>query len=549
MKTILVNIAKKAIGFINKCEWNSQIKNEHIDLEKAVSIKDEFNLRQKEKILVIAPHPDDELIGCYNIIKSFNQNVLVFYAGMLGDDKSEWNRNIRTKELINLCENMSVDYAIAKNDYINDLKKLLSVDEIRYIFIPSFVDWHSEHRDVFLSVSQLAKEQKNIRIFCYQVTVPISKKSITHYCEMSAKENAKKWVLFRKIYTSQKFMPVQRFKSTEKAYIKNDKQVYAEVYMALDYNNIDCDRLIKESDTLNKIKSNINDLVRIRNISDLEYTKLFNSEGVLIGIDTIQEIETQMLIFINEICEKNGIIYYIHAGSALGAIRHKGPIPWDDDVDIIVPIKDLDRLIRLLQENLPEKYKLYYREDNKYNQILFPRLCLNGNNPMTAYVDIFPLVGLPDNPKKQIAFSKKADLINKYYKLKYKNVMETKSIIKRVIVFLIKSIVKLLPFGFWQLIFDFHIKKYSFDNAEYVMNPCGMKGTKNIIKKSVYGVPVYVEYNGIQLPIANEFEEYLKHYYGDYMKYPDESVIEKGVAVKKLYYEFGGEKTGRESHL
>lgn len=69
------------------------------------------------------------------------------------------------------------------------------------------------------------------------------------------------------------------------------------------------------------------------------------------------------------------------------------------------------------------------------------------------------------------------------------------------------------------------------------MNPCGMKGTKNIIEKSVYGSPIMVEYSGMQLPIAEQYEKYLTHYYGDYKKYPSDEIIENGLNKKVEYHE------------
>lgn len=257
----------------------------------------------------------------------------------------------------------------------------------------------------------------------------------------------------------------------------------------------------------------------------------------IIDIKEILSLETEMLSYVDKICEKHNITYYMHAGTALGAIRHNGPIPWDDDVDIIVPIDEIDFFVDIMRKELPDKYIVYSKEDNPYNKILFPRICMRNNNPLVAYIDVFPLVGLPNDGKKQIKFSKLSDTLNMLYSFKYRKISQVKNPVKRFLEYIFVFFLRLIPFAFWQNIFDRHIRKYDYKKAVYVMNPCGMKGTKNIIEKSVYGSPVRVEYSGMQLPIAEQYEKYLTHYYGDYKMYPSDEIIEKGLNKKVEYHE------------
>lgn len=255
----------------------------------------------------------------------------------------------------------------------------------------------------------------------------------------------------------------------------------------------------------------------------------------MIGIKQIQSLESEMLKCVDEICQRNNLVYYLHAGSALGAIRHKGPIPWDDDVDIIVPITIIDKFIDIMKRELPQKYIVYNKIDNEYNQILFPRICLRNNNPLVAYIDVFPLVGLPSTMKECIKFSKKSDLINLLYRFKYRDISKVPNPFKRCGEYVLLFFLKIVPFKAWQRLLDKHIRKYDYNTSVYVMNPCGQKGTKNIIKKEIYGIPQRVDYDGMSLPIPERIDEYLTHYYGNYMQYPDESTIKKGLNKKKEY--------------
>lgn len=260
-------------------------------------------------------------------------------------------------------------------------------------------------------------------------------------------------------------------------------------------------------------------------------------EGRKIDIKEIQALETEMLSYVDKICKEHNIHYYIHAGTALGAIRHGGPIPWDDDVDIIVPIDEIDFFVDIMKEELPDKYIVYSKEDNKRNKILFPRICMKNNDPLVAYVDVFPLVGLPNDKKKQIRFSKLSDLLNMLYAFKYRKLCEVKNPVKRFLEYIFVGVLKIIPFKFWQNIFDRHIRKYDYEKSEYVMNPCGTKGIKNIMEKAIYGCPISVNYAGMQLPIAEQYDKYLRHYYGDYQKYPDDKIINDGLSKEVVYYE------------
>ena len=76
-------------------------------------------------------------------------------------------------------------------------------------------------------------------------------------------------------------------------------------------------------------------------------------------IAKVQEVSLKMLREIVDICEKNDIVYHLTGGSALGAIRHKGFIPWDDDIDIDMARKDIERFLNIIKENYSEKYWIH----------------------------------------------------------------------------------------------------------------------------------------------------------------------------------------------
>jgi lipopolysaccharide cholinephosphotransferase len=261
---------------------------------------------------------------------------------------------------------------------------------------------------------------------------------------------------------------------------------------------------------------------------------LSKGKGIMkqIGIREIQRYETQILAEIDRICKLYEIPYYLNCGSVLGAIRHGGAIPWDTDMDIVVPYPYLDKFYDVMKTNLSPKYRFHIFDYDKEYDRFMPRIGLARNDTLVLHVDVFTLVGLPSDKKQQIRFSKLSTFYNKVFIRKCRPISKMQpSPIMRFLAILIKIV--LLPFSrntLWR-IFKKHCGKYPYEQAEYVMNPSGGYGVKNILKKEVFGEPLYVDYDGIKAPIPQQYEYYLKHYYGDYMKYPSKKERDKGLAT------------------
>ena len=79
-----------------------------------------------------------------------------------------------------------------------------------------------------------------------------------------------------------------------------------------------------------------------------------------LSLQELQDLETEMLKVVAEICERHNIDYYLAYGTALGAVRHQGPIPWDNDADIALPNYQLDCFIEVMNRELPDKFYLRF---------------------------------------------------------------------------------------------------------------------------------------------------------------------------------------------
>ena len=244
-------------------------------------------------------------------------------------------------------------------------------------------------------------------------------------------------------------------------------------------------------------------------------------------IGEVQEIVKDILRNTIEICDKNNITYYAQAGTVLGAIRHKGMIPWDHDADLVVPNNEINRFAEVLSRELPEKYYVDFPTVRSGSKRSFPRIGLKGYSTDDLHIDIFRLIGLPDERNKQ-----EAHLLS---------VKPYERAIKMLRVFDIKRVIKskdykliLSKLGLSKKNIDYYIgvhnelcDKIPYDEANYVANPSGKYGTKNIFKKEIYGEGKIVNFEDFKIRIPSEYDFYLKQYYNDYMKTPSKEYIDE----------------------
>lgn len=239
----------------------------------------------------------------------------------------------------------------------------------------------------------------------------------------------------------------------------------------------------------------------------------------------------EMVKYFDKFCKDNNIEYYLVYGSCLGAVRHKGFIPWDDDFDVGMTLENYNKFIELCKKKLDgSKYFLQTLETEPNYYLSFAKLRDinttliekgNENIPITygIYIDIFPIVGIP---KSKIARSIQA--INRAFALSANlNVINNKFLYKvfRIIlkIFGKKNILKYCTK---------HAIKYKCEECEEwcsIFDGDGLEVNKTT--KSIMGKPTYVQFEDTMLPIPEKYDEYLKHTYGDYMKKPTPEQIKQ----------------------
>jgi lipopolysaccharide cholinephosphotransferase len=233
----------------------------------------------------------------------------------------------------------------------------------------------------------------------------------------------------------------------------------------------------------------------------------------------IQKAELEMLVEMDQVCREYNLTYSLAYGTVLGAVRHKGFIPWDLDIDIMVDIDSYQHFCDVLQSKLSERYAIYSYRTRPGYEFLFSRLGRSDRRHDELYIDIFPMVGLPKSPSGRKLYSKLAYFIFRGYFLKKvdarANYKEEPA--KRRIALLAKVVLFAIPPILLIRCYERLQKTFPINGSMYIYNFCGLYKHKEIMLKSFLVDRVTMDFEGHLFPVPKEWDRYLTHIYGDYM--------------------------------
>lgn len=257
---------------------------------------------------------------------------------------------------------------------------------------------------------------------------------------------------------------------------------------------------------------------------------------------TVQLIQKKELAIFKEfirVCEKHHLTYFILGGTLLGAVRHKGFIPWDDDIDIGMPRKDYNKLMELDSSEFKYPYKLI----NEKNTPQFTKAFMNLQDSSTRilmtysnipheeslWIDIFPIDGLPKNPIKKWVHEKNYLLSRMLVQLSQFNKVVNQNKPNRP--FIEKAIIKLASIIGIEKILDYNVcqKRYisvisKYDMTEYYSgNYTGAYKLRELVATNYFGNGTLLPFEDINVNAPQKYKEYLEAIYGDnYMELPPE---------------------------
>lgn len=240
----------------------------------------------------------------------------------------------------------------------------------------------------------------------------------------------------------------------------------------------------------------------------------YNGEGTSLRQAQLRMLH--ILIEVDKICRKHNITYWIHAGTLLGAVRHRGFIPWDDDLDISIHKKDVKKLKKSLTEELPNDL-IFQDSKNDFNHpFLFPRVRdkfshYDADLPYKVkydgiFIDILPVEEIPSFKIKKC--------VDYVYGHSYRSLHNQSKSIPDLLLSLLCYFPSVLLANMLRIIpIICHVKKLG--------HIYGWPSVNLIDKRDVYPVKE-IEFEGCKFYAPNNPDNVLKAFYGDYMLFPAE---------------------------
>lgn len=241
-------------------------------------------------------------------------------------------------------------------------------------------------------------------------------------------------------------------------------------------------------------------------------------------IHALHRVILQNLLAVDKMASKWHLRYYIWAGTMIGAIRHRGFIPWDDDIDIAMPRRDYDLLAQNSKAWLPEGYEFVSAETDSLYPLPFGKI-QDGRTTLIerihlkylggVYIDVFPIDGVPDNALlrrwKFVRYEYFKRVLYLLCRDPYKGGFTWKSLLP----LLVRRIYSL---GGVQKSIQRLLKEDDFDACRLVADYDD--GLQGVMPKSVLGTPTPYDFEGEKVMGVEHFHQYLTQKYGDYMQLP-----------------------------
>lgn len=254
-------------------------------------------------------------------------------------------------------------------------------------------------------------------------------------------------------------------------------------------------------------------------------------------IKETQQISLEILHTVAEICEEQQIRYALIYGTLIGAVRHHGYIPWDDDVDIMMPRPDYERFLEYMKQHVNNypNLRVFNREECPEYPYMITRISddryrirMENEKPfgMGVFIDIYPYDGLGMTKKEAVSYGLKGDRLSSlcYQATRQHFAFETtKSRLRKVIKYPVYLVSRLIGKDFFQNRLQKLAGIKDYDRSEYVGCVIWLSwGEKDIFPRSWFDETIRMPFDKYEFRVPKEYDRVLRHEYGDYMQLPPE---------------------------
>ena len=251
-------------------------------------------------------------------------------------------------------------------------------------------------------------------------------------------------------------------------------------------------------------------------------------------IDTLEElkkIQLDILLALHQFCTDNQIKYSLAAGTLIGAVRHKGFIPWDDDIDIYLMREEYNKLISLFPNVYQGNYSLITIErDNNWHRA-FGKLCDNRTieieesrnqyDGIGLGIDVFPIDAVPDDIQEWKHYEKKRRFLRDFIVMKTIRYSKKRSLEKNFFMILCRFIMWPFSFAFLSRKMNEYAQLHNGKGYSHVYeNSLGVYNSEHPWLKIDLDEVMESTFEGHTVKIMRGYDDYLTTVYGDYMKLP-----------------------------
>jgi len=242
--------------------------------------------------------------------------------------------------------------------------------------------------------------------------------------------------------------------------------------------------------------------------------------------EEMKKIQMGILTEVDKFCSENNLTYYLCYGTLIGAVRHNGYIPWDDDIDIAMPLPDFYQFCKTFCSS---RYRDHFFKDNKRFYLNFAKVedtMTTGREDVSSYyeigvhIDVMPLIGLPSNKKSALNHFRKIVFFRSMLRLKKARTGWTRQYIMKAVILLSKIPLKFFTYNWINTHIYKLADKYPYYESEYVICLGGFNKSKEIMERKAFGDTIRLPFEGKNYCAPEGYDAWLRKTYGDYMKLP-----------------------------